>query len=399
MTAVMGNKREPEEQFIYIIQCFIHKVRPDIQVIGNSGKLRYLAGIHGLTAVLDYINILYPDVFPEYPKEEAGRSLTRAACLMALKNAQMEETEKLLSGHGISYIPFKGYVLKRLYPEPELRSFGDVDILIHSDDRKKCNDCLLNAGYTLCKDWEPVYSYRKGNLYLEVHTELLDTEISSRVRCREFFKKDPWGNTVQTGYCRQEFSAEYHFLYLIAHIAKHISGSGAGIRMYLDLALFLEHTPEMDWNWLIKALEETRLIHLSSHIFLLLERCFGIKIPVEYDRPEDEKYLLFLEYTMEAGTFGFENRGRGSIIMKKKSVEESGPVAVIMEKLFPSADTLKARYRYLQKAPWLLPAAWVHRFILTGRKATSHMQEAKAIMYADPEETERLIRIQEELGL
>lgn len=47
------------------------------------------------------------------------------------------------------------------------------------------------------------------------------------------------------------FTPEFHFLYMLTHIAKHIHGSGAGLRMYLDLAAFIRHHGTgLDWPWI-----------------------------------------------------------------------------------------------------------------------------------------------------
>ena len=45
-----------------------------------------------------------------------------------------------LSKSKIPHMPVKGWYLRNLYPVPELRTFGDIDILINKQDRKKADE-------------------------------------------------------------------------------------------------------------------------------------------------------------------------------------------------------------------------------------------------------------------
>ena len=60
-----------------------------------------------------------------------------------------------LTSQGIAHMPVKGYYLRKLYPLPELRTFGDIDVLIHSADREKTDRLMNSLGYTVDHDWEP----------------------------------------------------------------------------------------------------------------------------------------------------------------------------------------------------------------------------------------------------
>ena len=43
----------------------------------------------------------------------------------------------------------------------------------------------------------------------------------------------------------------YHFAFLLLHLAKHMASSGAGVRMYLDLAIMLKNEPNIDFDKVI----------------------------------------------------------------------------------------------------------------------------------------------------
>ena len=49
--------------------------------------------------------------------------------------------------HEIDYMPLKGCVLKYLYPSDELRSMGDIDILVRMEQYEDIRFLMLNEGY------------------------------------------------------------------------------------------------------------------------------------------------------------------------------------------------------------------------------------------------------------
>ena len=84
-------------------------------------------------------------------------------------------------------MPVKGYYLRKLYPVPELRTFGDIDMLIHREDRQKVHELMLSLGYSVKQNWEPTYSYIKGAEYYEIHTNLMDGNLDNRADLKAYF--------------------------------------------------------------------------------------------------------------------------------------------------------------------------------------------------------------------
>ena len=60
---------------------------------------------------------------------------------------------------------------------------------------------------------------------------------------------------------------------------------------------------------------------------------------------------------------------------------------------------LKFRYSYLQKCPWLLPAAWVHRIVGNPGSWKRYLHHVRGIANADTEEALRLKKLYREIGL
>ena len=132
-----------------------------------------------------------------------------------------------------------------------------------------------------------------------------ETDISETVDCRDYFR-DPWQYAVSCGDHRYEFTPEYHFLYLIAHLAKHVAASGAGARMYLDLAAFILHFGEKaDWTWIASELEKTGLSAFANTALTFVERYFGVESPLELRSVGADTLEALADL---AGAFGGERR-------------------------------------------------------------------------------------------
>lgn len=392
--------KDSYQNLIRITKDFIYNQETVFPDEVDLDELLRKAESHQLRGIAAYVLAINKHLPEHVHSRKFGCIAKQCYAHMALKAVQMDALGKILSNADIDYIPFKGYIVREYYPIPELRSYGDVDILIHPEDRQKCHECLLENGFICTQDWEPVYNYRKGVSLFEIHTELLDTDISAKVSCRNFFCEAPWRHSVQREGHMYVFAAEYHFVYLLAHIAKHAGSYGAGIRMYLDLAFFIQVASEMDWPWIKKTIQDIGLEDFASYAFAFVKNVFDVQIPLFFKTPSDTDFNDFLDYTMEAGVFGFNDRSFGVVEVKNeirgRTISKKG---TLLHRLFPSAKTIESRYTYLKKCPLLLPVAWIHRFIITSNDTKRHYCQFEEIIAADKTEINRLKKMKDRLGL
>ena len=95
---------------------------------------------------------------------------------------------------------------------------------------------MLSLGYTVKQDWEPTYSYIKDAEYYEIHTNLMDGNLDGRTDLQAYFDA-AWAHAEPDDGLRFRPEDDFHFIYTVCHLAKHLYGGGAGLRMYLDVAL------------------------------------------------------------------------------------------------------------------------------------------------------------------
>lgn len=386
---------------LHLTGAYLKETVPETWPEVDWKKLINLAHIHNLLGMLGYMSMCHPICPVEECRDALRQSCRDTIALCSHRTAMAEIFCGKLAASGIDHIIMKGFVLRNFFPVPELRTFGDIDLIIRPEDRQKSHDLMLQMGFGVKTDWEPVFSYCRDSEHYELHTEIMEIDVSEKADYRGYFR-GLWNHAVRTGDHSYEFTPEFHFLYMLTHIAKHINGSGAGLRMYMDVAAFIRHYGNgLNWAWVRRELEKLQLLTFAGTVLCAVEAWFGISPPFACSAPDKSVLDSFTEYTLSGGIFGRNGRDSGTITLKsqKQGDGELQRADTVLRRLFPSAQTIETRYTYLQEKPWLLPAAWVHRLILTKDTWRSHMEEARNILTADGAEVQKLKQLCRKIGL
>lgn len=358
-------------------------------------RLMTLASQQNLEGILGYMSMGSP-IAPEALRPRLRQNCLQTIALYNRREVLANQFLDCLARAGIDHCLMKGLLLRHFYPVPELRTFSDVDVLIRREDRQAAHQLMLEMGFQVKDDWEPTYSYLRGEEYYELHSQLLEVDVSPQVDYREYFGR-VWEHTYAIAPHTYRMEMNYHLLYLLTHIAKHVSGSGAGIRMYLDIAAGLQFCDEkLDWKWIMEQLEVLQLRKFGCAVLTAAESWFGAPCRGEFPRLSGESLERFAQFTLEAGIFGHHGRDSALAVLKKR---KGSRLKVLLGRMFPRAKTIQSRYTYLQKRPWLLPVAWVHRLFKTSVSLKDHAWEARGILTYDDAEAKRLRDICEEVGL
>lgn len=297
-----------------------------------------------------------------------------------------------LNDKGIPVLSIKGLEIANYYPVPSLRTMGDLDILVHLEDKEKAGDLLEQLGFII-KERNPYYDWQCSfnGLLFELHHNLLYQEAATRNAQAGFFN-DYW-NYEKDG--RLDWS--FHFLYLIAHLRKHLMNKGVGFRMFMDLAVVIQKVSALDWLWIEEKLNELEMLKFAQICFALINSWFGISVPMEYPDLDAQ----FLEETTEKiltnGVFGFQDRSN-DINNTINQLNNNGRIVFISriklfwKMLFPGYHNMAncSHYKFVRDRAWLLPVAWVYRlYRMIMGKTTSANTIIKRIMTSKNEINKR----------
>lgn len=302
-----------------------------------------------------------------YLNDKARSSLEKifGATVFYYKNRErMAATVKqAFADNNVPCVEVKGMEVAKYYPIPAMRTMGDLDIVIHEEDKEKAEQILSDLGIVFKFEYTGKERGYIGNrIVMELHHNLIYDEIVTLPEQKKFFN-DCW-DYVSKG----ELDHSFHFLFLIAHLRKHFLNEGVGIRQFMDIAAVARNDSTLNWPWIEEKLRELQLHRFAQTCFAMTEYWFGIKIPMYYPRAEEEFAEQTTERILSNGVFGFQNinNRRNSVINQMQ--EYRGPIwmfrlKLTFERLFPSYESLRvgALYKFLDGRPWLLPVAWIRR--------------------------------------
>lgn len=266
----------------------------------------------------------------------------------------IDEMTSLFEINHIKYVLFKGAQIKEYYPTPELRVMGDVDVLIEKEQRNNAKALLTKNGFEIITSNGPVYSYKKDDVLIEVHTKIISGKVGS-ANAEDYFE-NAIDNAAFNGYYGS-FNPNYHFEYLITHIAHHFWFYGAGVKLICDLAVMLKKY-DIDLDLVINNLGDIHLDKFAKIIISICYKWFGIGKEYDVDTEETENFLL------NYGAFGNVNRNKSAVISRKALEEgKNSSLAIKLGLLFPSYKKMKniPYMTFMEGRPYLLPAGWIYR--------------------------------------
>lgn len=264
------------------------------------------------------------------------------------QQAELEEISAAFTAGGIRHLPLKGCIIKHLYPQTDMRTMSDIDMLIDPENSAKARDIMKSLGYS-CEDFShdhhDVY-FKPPVMNVEVHRELFGEEGQEFVSAFS----DPWSMCGNVGGLRYEFRADEFFAYILAHALKHLDERGTGIRTVMDVWVCLHSDMNINCGRALAILEPSGKSDRARLLIELSEVWFG-------ERPHTEQTLELEHYILGSGTYGtIEN-------MISNKMERSGKKTYFLRLLFPTFEHMKRQYPVLKKAPVLLPLCWFVRLV------------------------------------
>lgn len=396
------------DKLFQILKQFLEdkRIKPD-DILDGVSDLFYLCKIHSLQPILYYMlsteSIQFRESYPELEKKMRNQYI--ASVYQSVQQEQAaEEMAEYFCRKGIILVFFKGILLRSFYPEPQLRTMGDIDCLVSRENREQAHDLMLDMGYECELNKGDIWVYNRGSVSVEMHTRIASKLSQNGFDYRNFFS-DAMEHTEKSGnylFLRRE----YHFCFLIYHTAKHLYSTGAGIRMFLDIAMFLRHYgDEFDWKQAEELLQKTRLSKMAGAVFQLCSRWFGVEIPWKDTVSED--VLDQLEtYIIEGGTFGFATHDVGDIYLRRgyenhdKEGKRRFQFRLLWNYLFPSAENMLQIMPSVEKYQWLLPAAWIKRWWLGAFCRRNHsLHTVRSMLKDDDGRGQKEYHMLKELGL
>ena len=381
------------EDVLELLRAFIYGEEPKLSGKSNIEELLKFAYRQKLLGIFAYMNKRW-SLFDSKKAKSLDAAYYSALFESTVRCSKFLKLSEFLSENEIEHMPVKGYYIRELYPVKELRSFGDIDILIHEKDRKRCDSLMKSLGYTVKNDWEPTYSYIKDDEYYEIHTNLFDVRLKDRADMTEYFSS-AWLHAKKDSGLRFVPDTEFHLIYIICHLAKHLSTGGAGIRMYLDVALYiLRYDSVISWERTEEEFKKLGLERFFHTVLSAVNEWFYVKASCDFENFGEELSEL-LEFTLDSDIFG-HSRDNSAIKLRG---EERSKKRTALKILFPPAEQLENRYTFLKRSRILLPLARLVRVFKNFGLIPKKIKELVNLKKAEISEVESFDSFMREIGL
>lgn len=236
-----------------------------------------------------------------------------------LLNAECVRVQSLLEKEGLHSVLLKGQGIATLYPDPLLRTPGDIDLwmrvprktTLEYAKRHNCNadTCYLHTVFDIS---------RITSIEAHFTPSWLNVPWRNR-RLQHFFSQaqaEKWETSVSLPQSAGEVNVPtptFNRLYLLLHIYRHLFGEGIGLRQLMDYHYCLQQSfsPEEDQE-AIRHLKQWGLLHFARAVVWVVHQVFGTDMRHCFVPPDEREGKFLLQEIMTAGNFGkHEHRFKG----------------------------------------------------------------------------------------
>lgn len=252
----------------------------------------------------------------------------------------------------IPFLPLKGSVIRKYYPEAWMRTSCDIDVLVHREDLENTISYLVSHQNYVEKEraTHDVSMFTQIGIHVEIHFDLVE---EGRAKNAIGVLQSVWENATlhENSEYWFEMTDAYFYFYHVAHMAKHFENGGCGIRPFIDLWI-LDHMKGIDLSARDVLLSQGGLLKFAHASQTLSEVWFGGKEP-------DELSLQMQEFLLHGGVYGSTDN-RVALQQKKKG----GRIGYVLSRLFIPYAKLKRYYPVLEKHRWLMPLMQIRRWFM-----------------------------------
>lgn len=242
-----------------------------------------------------------------------------------LLNRKCIELMRILEDAGFESCILKGQGNALMYPEPQLRQAGDIDIWVNGkrDDiigfcRSKAQKCEISYHHMQFPIWTAVD--------IEVHFIPSYAKVPRYAkRTNTFFEKFQReeidsGEMMSEGDVMYVPSKKINLVFQMSHMARHFFGDGIGMRQVMDYYYLLKYTTgKVNTGAVVDDLRNLGLYKFAGAVMWVLKEVFAAEEELLIVPVDEKRGKLLLDEIMKGGNFGHHDK-RVSAKMKKKSI-------------------------------------------------------------------------------
>lgn len=336
--------------FLQILKDFIWEKDSIVSGDVDWEEIRKHARIHQIEAIF----------YKQTHRNEYKSAFAAQTYFYINRKKLVEELRDALKDFEFVFV--KGLEIANYYPCPELRTMGDCDLLVHSKDKSEIHKRFIELGYSFNDYHEEEAKYTKNKLEIEMHDKLLHI-LEDDENSIQYF--DQVWNFVYDG----KLDWNFHMIYLLKHLSRHMVSGGVGIRQFMDIAILTQKL-QLDWNYIEQELHRINLLEFAKKVFAFNDIWFEVNSPIRVDELDNMFIKEATSRIYECGVFGQNSMDRDIIDISNRAQNKNIPfwavkMCFLCDRLFPSYKVMVQNEfcSYLRNKKYLLPVAWIHRLV------------------------------------
>lgn len=308
-----------------------------------------------------------------------------------LQDVYEEKILERFEQDGIDCMPLKGILLKHLYPQFFMRVMSDLDILIDVEKLEETRQIMPQMGFEAWRydEHHDIYSFL-GICNVELHKLLIVGKMEN------YFQVGFERARLKEGYSHvYELSVEDFYIHVLGHMAYHFAHGGVGIRLVLDIRVYLDaYGDVMNRDYIKEELQKAGLYTFACHA----EKLAGIWF---HGEESNEFYDELGDYIVQSGYLGSQEHKEILEVVKQsdENVSEKARWKAIAVAIFPPYRTMTFLYPILKKVPILFPFTWVERWIKVFVKRRKNISRIQRLLHTQDDEVKRLSKLYDELDM
>ncbi len=348
-----------EKDFLILIKNCLYGKKENIE--SNLNELEHLALTH-ICVPFVYRGALNAEVLIS----DEWKKYVMVSSFRNQKNLQVQsEILQKLKDADIPCAIIKGSTVSVNYPEPMIRTLGDIDILVNILDYEKTIELLCGDEYEdeSSEDHQFHYKYTTQGVAIEIHksvTEYSNDEYGEKI-------KNFMSNALDDVTIKQidEFSFpslldKYQAATLLLHTQRHFYENRLPIRMLCDWAMFVESVSKEDWdNSVYPFISEMELNALCDGLCAICAEYLGTDcIKKIKGHVDEETKCVMIEEFLNCGVIKDENTWSKSVASDYSQKRKSSKSKVIPFIMILN-DIARHEFKLSQKSPVFLPICWM----------------------------------------
>ena len=185
----------------------------------------------------------------------------------------------LLKGADARCAVLKGMSVAALYRHPEVRTTGDIDILVDERNMDACRDAMVSAGYIFEGRNEIHMNFKKGRAAVEIHEKVSSYPDTEKGKFCNSFMSGALEHVRIKNIGVHAFPVledKEQLIALLSHTERHLGASGIGLRQLCDWAIAVSHVDAGSTDEIIETLRNCGLYVFACVLTGVSEKYLGM---------------------------------------------------------------------------------------------------------------------------